>query len=275
MSTGKREYLVVFNDWLAWLSSCLSQITQVFRNGDDAELKTLIRKLSAEQAGWAVKLPRMREEFEELAKADPEAAVRICSELWLTFTGRTLPMSKSQLHAEAVELGFPADSVDKLADETIIVYVMEKWFERHMIREPLQRYALAAGVPAEKIAAIEDPMLLAAYLEKMPAAAETGQRQGQDAGNTQPKVDIRDYIPATVAARQKFMNYKQFKRWLDGVPNDVIRRCRPSRNRLLVHAGDWANYWKARDDDYWKKIDYLVARRRGGKPILLEPGGRE
>ena len=55
------------------------------------------------------------------------------------------------------------------------------------------------------------------------------------------KIDDSAYVSAVSLWKDKFDNYKAFKRFLDGHPE--IRNRNPRKNRLVIHAGDWAKYW--------------------------------
>ncbi|GAB4127855.1 MAG: hypothetical protein Kow0040_01890 [Thermogutta sp.] len=208
-------------------------------DGDDAELATLIRKLSVERAEWLVKLPKIREEFEELRKADPEAAIRIASRLWFTITDRPMPTSKSKLRAMAIRLGFPADSLDRVTAEDIIDYVVDEAAERYLILEPLQRCAIAAGASAGEIDAIKSPAVLAACLEKMfaePKAVDGNRRTIHDGAAQQQGQESAAITPTGFMGA---MNLAE----AFGVPEEkrktVARRLQRAREKNEIPDCDW------------------------------------
>lgn len=48
------------------------------------------------------------------------------------------------------------------------------------------------------------------------------------------------YVPAGKLWPEKFDTYRKFQTWLHR--NPLIRTRKPSKYRLLIHAGDWANH---------------------------------
>ncbi|MEJ5342804.1 MAG: hypothetical protein WHT09_14680 [Thermogutta sp.] len=82
-------------------------------------------------------------------------------------------------------------------------------------------------------------------------------------GDAQANLSVTDvYVPATAVFRlqEKYKTYKQFKRWLDSIPPDVIRRKKPSRNRLLIHAADFVKYWRRMFDATFEILDEVAER---------------
>jgi hypothetical protein len=92
--------------------------------------------------------------------------------------------------------------------------------------------------------------------------------------------DMRDYVPASQAQREmEFPTYKRLTCWLTQHPD--IRTCKPSKNRLLVHAGDLLASKAKTDegefeaasapaeavaDEYAKRIEQRKARVRKARP---------
>jgi len=97
----------------------------------------------------------------------------------------------------------------------------------------------------------------AAPVEATPA---TPASSGNDARSSFSVTDV--YVPATAVFRlqDKYKTYKQFKRWLDSIPPDVIRRKKPSRNRLLIHAADFVKYWRRMFDATFEGLDEVAER---------------
>jgi len=69
-----------------------------------------------------------------------------------------------------------------------------------------------------------------------------------------------DYVPASQIFMERFDTYKQFRRWLDSIGEEVVRRYKPRRNRLMVHAGDWYRFWGDVDKQAWKRVDDAIER---------------
>ena len=74
--------------------------------------------------------------------------------------------------------------------------------------------------------------------------------------------DKGDYVPVSTIYKARFPNYKQFRRWLDKMPESEIRRYKPRINRLCIHIGDWHNYWRTVDEEVWKRMDEVEARQK-------------
>lgn len=73
---------------------------------------------------------------------------------------------------------------------------------------------------------------------------------------------LDEYVPATAVFRLqgRYPTYKQFKRWLDSVPYNVIRRKKPRRNRLEIHAGDFIKHWQSVHQEAFALLDEVAER---------------
>jgi len=73
---------------------------------------------------------------------------------------------------------------------------------------------------------------------------------------------LDEYVPATAVFRlqERYPTYKQFKRWLDSVPGNVIRRKKPRRNRLQIHAGDFIRHWQSVHQVAFTLLDEVAER---------------
>jgi hypothetical protein len=78
---------------------------------------------------------------------------------------------------------------------------------------------------------------------------------------TKPKIsDDSAFLPASTFYRDHFATYKQFKAWLDRTPESEIRRRKPSKNRLDIHAGDWKKYWDVKAEKTFDGLDNTEPR---------------
>ena len=74
------------------------------------------------------------------------------------------------------------------------------------------------------------------------------------------------YILASkIGWRIRFDSYKKFKAFLDRTP--AIRTRSPSRQRLQVHAADWATYWADQEARQFESLD--VDPEALGKGVAL------
>ncbi len=84
--------------------------------------------------------------------------------------------------------------------------------------------------------------------------------------------DDSAWVSASTLWPEKFDNYKAFKTFIDN--HSEIRQQRPIskksgkplENRLEVHAGDWARYWKGQDEKQFNALD-----NGEHKPITPDP----
>ena len=64
------------------------------------------------------------------------------------------------------------------------------------------------------------------------------------------------FVAASKVSQEHFTQYTAFKRFLEKHPE--IRTRKPSKQRLLVHAGDWFQYWAKREQEDLDKLDSLT-----------------
>lgn len=69
----------------------------------------------------------------------------------------------------------------------------------------------------------------------------------RQAGDGPDSEDDSAYVPASWLYPEKFKTYRKFEGFLEGDGKDIRRR-KPSKNRLLVHAGDWVRCWASKKD---------------------------
>jgi len=65
--------------------------------------------------------------------------------------------------------------------------------------------------------------------------------------------DPNVFVAASKVYPERFDNYKAFRRFLEDHPE--IRRRKPSKQRLEIHAGDWIEYWAEHDTEEFEAAD--------------------
>jgi len=119
-----------------------------------------------------------------------------------------------------------------------------------LLEQPDGASKVGEAAPAEAVTTrLENP---SATREETAQSAATG-----DVPN-----DKGDYVPASTIYQDRFRHYEQFRRWLNTIPESQIRRYKPRPNRLLIHIGDWHNYWRTVDEEAWKRINEVEARQK-------------
>ncbi len=85
--------------------------------------------------------------------------------------------------------------------------------------------------------------------EAEPAAKESEPKKpakpSRKADSEHDAEDASAYVGASTLWGDRFSTYDKFKTWLKKTPETEVRRRRPRKNRLELHAGDWARYWDA------------------------------
>jgi hypothetical protein len=86
-------------------------------------------------------------------------------------------------------------------------------------------------------------------------ADKSEQREANGGSIAAEEGDDSAFVPAGTLWQQHFTQYKQFKTWLDRTSESEIHRRNPSKNRLVIHAGDWAKYWAAQEKKGFASLD--------------------
>ncbi len=76
---------------------------------------------------------------------------------------------------------------------------------------------------------------------------------GQPGKDGEAADDDSAFVPAVSLWKGKFDNYKAAKRFLDEHPE--IRTHKPGKQRLKIHAGDWARHWGNLDNQGFDALD--------------------
>ena len=71
----------------------------------------------------------------------------------------------------------------------------------------------------------------------------------------EPQADRSAYVGASTLWGDRFATYRKFETWLKNTPETEVRRRRPRKNRLELHAADWARYWDAFDKGKFDAAD--------------------
>jgi len=87
--------------------------------------------------------------------------------------------------------------------------------------------------------------------------------------------DPNAYRSASELWRERFDSYKKFKSWLDEQPAELIRRWKPTTQRLKIHIGDWLKYWENEKseisdeaiDEFLKGVDDRKNEVRSQPPV--------
>jgi hypothetical protein len=98
---------------------------------------------------------------------------------------------------------------------------------------------------------------LSTSLTEAPGILHGDQRSSGGGGgrNGPPDDDETAFVTASTLWPQKYKTYKEFKVAFDKIPEAVIRRRKPSPQRLLIHAGDWVRYWSKFDEQAFEAMD--------------------
>lgn len=201
----------------------------------------------------------------------------------------------ARLEATAIQLGILPDSVQALNQDgyrqrqNLVAECLEKrtllkdnivhqlkallnavWDIRHLLPSGLRDevlFNIRDYVSRPEVAAKLFGRVLVAAVDALPntedATLATPATPASSGGDAQANLSVTDvYVPATAVFRlqDKYKTYKQFKRWLDSIPPDVIRRKKPTRNRLLIHAADFVKYWRRMFDATFEILDEVAER---------------
>lgn len=83
----------------------------------------------------------------------------------------------------------------------------------------------------------------------------TDETNGSERPSPPVSIDETAYVLVSKNWPEEFQTYSTFKRWLDGTPKSEVRRRKPSKQRLEIHAGDWNRYWTQRKREQSEALD--------------------
>lgn len=181
------------------------------------------------------------------------------------------------------EGGLDSDTINRLSDATIFsfgsdddtrtvrvhhpelpVSVCITWltWHRHGLRDELSAAKLARTVEylrawqANRGLSLIDPL----------ATSSSKNRHGAD-----PTVDLTAYVSLSklMETRTEYKTLASCGKFLDNHKGEIRQR-HPSKNRRLVHAGDWHRYWEKHDKQQFESlgdeyIDEMLADREARK----------
>lgn len=155
------------------------------------------------------------------------------------------------------EEGLDSDTINELSDRPIFTFAADddaRTVRVHHPDRPLStcvswvtwhRLGLRDGLVESKL--VRTIEYLRAWQERrkgelVAAAESTGTHRAETT-----KVDLTAYVPMAVLWPERFPRADNCTRFLNATTE--IRQDKPSKYRRLVHAADWHNYWKKKDEE--------------------------